>query len=293
MSRPKREYAAKRAATDIFQHTRYRTYFRSVYEELKREEKGFSIRSFQRSAGFSDRSNHFWQVINGTVRLSLTAADRYARALGLTKEEKGHLHAMIALEKAKTEEERERIIRAMIASSRFLSENRYLTAALLLFSDWKLPILWEVVALDTFREDPSWIAKNFFTGIAPAAVREGLDKLLAHGFISRDRQGKLRPERINLSDYVAAAREKNDELVTIRKAQTRNGMTKALEALDSQPFEKRLFYGMSFAVSKELYEEMKQRVIALQEELRLIAAKRPVRDAVYQLNVQFFAPFSS
>lgn len=281
----------RRPGIDIFQHTQYRQYFRLLYEELKRKEKGFSIRSIQRSAGFSDRSNHFWQVINGTVRLTLSAADRYARTLGLDGKERAYLRLMVELEQAKDESTRERIIRAMTNSSRFLSENRYQRAAFVLFSDWTLPILWEAVALDTFREDPAWIAENFFTDLPPAAVRERLDELLAHGFISRGRDGKLKQEQINLSDYLAAARETNAELITMRKAQLRNGMTKALEALDHQPFEERLFYSMSFPVSKDRYEEMKQRIIAFQDELRLIAAQGTGRDAVYQFNVQFFSPF--
>lgn len=278
---------------DIFQYTRYRHYFRVVYEDLKKREKAFSIRSFQRRAGFSDRSNHFWQILHGKALLNAAAADRYAHALGLDPEERAYLHLMVELEQAKDETAREKTIRAMTSSSRFLSENRYQAAAFVLFSDWLLPILWEAAALDTFREDPAWIAERFFTDISPATVRAALDKLLAHGFISRGNDGRLEQQQFNLTDYLAAARETNAEAITMRRAQLRKNMVAALEAMDRQPFDSRLFFSTAIPVSQELYDQMRQKVIALQEELRLIAAREPVRDAVYQLNIQFFAPFSS
>lgn len=282
----------KRTTIDIFQFMQYRQFFRAVYDDLKRKEKDFSFRSLQRKAGFSDRSNHFWQVLNGTVKLTTAAAERYAKALGLTAKEKEHLQNMLALEQANSEEEREAIIVRMLSSSSFLSGNRYQMAALALFSDWVLPILWEVVALDNFKEDPVWIAQNFFTDITPAEVTVALEKLLIHGFVSRDATGKLKQEQINLSDYLAASRETSAAIITMRKAQLRKTMVTALEAMDSQPFEKRLFYSSSIPVSKETYEEMKQRILSFQDDLRAISLKNPARDAVYQFNIQFYAPFS-
>lgn len=281
----------KKTNIDIFQYMQYRQYLQAVYNDLKREDKNFSFRSFQSQAGFSKNSNHFWQILNGSIVLTMAAAKKYASALGLTVKEKAHLFNMITLEQAKNEDERELVIMKMLSSSSFLSEKKYQAAALVMFSDWRLPILYYIVSLDTFREDPAWIAANFFSGITPAEVTTGLEKLLNHGFISRGEDGKLRQEQTSLDDYIAASHETSAAVVTMRKKQLRKTMIKAIDAMDNQPFDKRLFYSSSISVPKELYEEMKQKVISFHENIRAIASKKPERDAVYQLNVQFYCSF--
>jgi len=281
----------KRTTIDIFQFMQYRPFFRAVYDDLKRKDVRFSFRSLQVRAGFSGTSNHFWQILNGSIQLTVPAADRYAVALGLTAKEKAHLRNMLALEQAKSDEEKEAIIIEMLSSSRFLSDKKYQAAALVMFSDSLLPILFNAVSLDTFKEDPAWIAANYFNDISPAEIAAALQKLIDHGLLYRDEYGILRQAQINLTDYLSASRETSEAIKTMRRTQIRKTMTQALDAMDSQPFNERLFYSSSIPVSKELYEEMKERVIAFQEDLRAIALKGTTKDAVYQLNIQFYSPF--
>ena len=282
---------AKRTTVDVFQFLHYRPYFRAVYEELKQVEERFSFRSLQRRAGFSDRANHFWQVLNGSVRLTVEAADKYAGALGLSAAERNHLRGLVALEAAKSDAEREPIITRILSSSRFLSEKRYLTAMLVLYSDALLPVLLTAAELDTFRDDPAWLAARYFTTITPAEIAAGLKKLEDHGLLVRDETGRLRPAPINLSDYQAAARETGEAMRTMRRTQIRKAMFTAFDAMDHQPFGERVFYCSSFAVPEGCYEELKERVLSFQEDLKSIALKHGgPKDALYQCNLQFYAP---
>ncbi len=281
----------KRSTIDIFQYTSYRTYLRAVFEDMKRTEKAFSFRTLQQRAGFSNRSNHFWQVINGTTKLSPAAAEKYATALGLTAKEKKQLRAMVAFEQAKNAEERELAITKMISSSEFLSGKKYHTLALAMFSEWLLPTIYDAVTLDTFRDDPDWITNALFVDTPKSMVAEALQKLTESGFIIKDEKGKSKQEPFNLNEYLPASKDTSIVLSTLRKKMIKKIMLLSLNALYNQPFDQRLFYSHTIAVSKDLYEEMKQRVITLQEDIQAIAQKSKTKDSVYLLNVQFFKSF--
>ncbi len=279
----------KKSNVSIYDFVNYRTFLKTVFEDLKFNNPGVSYKSIQEKAGYSGKSNHLWQIIEGLTPINYSAIENYGRALLLNSREISYFKLLFEFEKAKTDDERDAIIQKMKKSKMFAKAHIHYVNFDDIYSKWYLTILWDIVSLDDFREDYEWIANKFFNKITPNEVKKGIKKLIVAGALFRDENGvlrqtsedalKLSSEKISITPFL---------LGLIRK-HIKEKLKLMPEAMEFQDFDKRLFYTSTIVLSKEEVKVLKDRIF---EFVREIENRKPLNDkkeVVYQFSLQFFS----
>ncbi len=276
-----------RLRISVYDYLDYQKFLKDSYEDLHAQDADFSHRVLQRKAGYSESSNHFWQVATGYAKLGQQAAQRYARAFGLDAKETQYFSLMAAMNQARTDVDRNAYLEQLKqAGGRKMQRNGKLLRYEF-YSDWMLPALRELVGLSDFREDPGWMALKLAPKITPRQARNGIDKLLDLGYLQRDETGALKPCEPFIGDW--EDRTDDDPLATLAIRNYHRRMIQlGSDALENHTQDKRLIIGTTMAVSRSqagkimefLREEMKQVE-------RIVLEDEPV-ETVCRLNIQYF-----
>lgn len=259
----------------------YRKFLADSFEELKARNPGFSHRSLARMAGYSS-SNFLMLVMQGKRNLSGAGIQRVAKALKLKKKEIEFFENLVRFNQSKTDAERN-LYYERIASNRKYAEARRLEKGQFeYYSSWYIPVIREMVLMDGFREDPSWIAEQLSPRITSREAKAALALLLDIGLISRDENGKL----VQTERHIASG----DDVVSLALTNFQREMIdRAAESIDHAPPELREVGSVTFAISKKKLSEAKKMIREFRSRLAgfLGEEERDV-DGVYQFNLQLF-----
>ncbi len=277
----------ERVDVSVYDFVNYRTFFRSVYEELKFRDAKFSYRTIQKLAGFSHNSNHFWQILEGRRPISETAAVKYGKVFGLNTRELKYLKLMVQFDLAKTDDEKNSVLDKMRRSRNFVRHQQHTMKTYEMFADWYLPILWDMVDLDAFKEDYKWISQHSFYDISPALAEKGIKKLLQLGFLDRDDNGKLKKSVDSVYTH-PTPNEKNPIVATAERNYLRKSMELSLGVIDRQPADRRLLIASTLLMSKEEVVILRQKLIDMVRTINAHSNKTG-KDRLYQLNLQYFS----
>jgi uncharacterized protein (TIGR02147 family) len=140
--------------------------------------------------------------IDSPSKLSMIAANRrvpapgfaaaICAALGLDTAQGEYAEALVALQRARTGDERQ-AAGERLGSLRQRDTTRELDArSFEMISQWHHLAILELSALPTFRADPSWIRRRFGGRIKTEDARQSLALLEAAGVLARDEDGLLR-----------------------------------------------------------------------------------------------------
>jgi len=266
---------------DVHTYLDYRKFLVDSFEELKAKHSGFSHRTFARMAGYSS-SNFLMLVMQGKRNLSGAGIQKVARALKLKKKETEFFENLVRFNQSKTDAERN-LHYERIASNRKYAEARRLEKGQFeYYSSWYIPVIREMVLMDDFREDPTWIAAQLSPKITSREAKAALALLLDIGLLSRDEDGKLVQSERHISS--------GDDVVSLALTNFQREMIdRAAESIDATPPELREVGSVTFAVSKKKLAEAKRMIREFRSRLAgyLGEEERDV-DAVYQFNLQLF-----
>lgn len=174
--------SAKPKLPEIYDYTDSRAYLRDWYDARKRSDRRFSYGAFAKKAELKGRA-YLRNVSMGFSNLSGETAGRFARGLGLTREETEYFKLLVDYTQAESPRERE----TRWGTLRFwLWEHfrRELTSEMDgLFERWPRALVLVLTRLRDFRADPRWISRRLQGRITPGEAREALGFLLRNGLL--------------------------------------------------------------------------------------------------------------
>ncbi len=265
---------------NIYTYLDYRTYLRDLYEARKQTKRGFSYRSFARTAGLSSE-NHLWQVINGRRKLSGATIIKFAKGFGLKKHETAYFEHLVHFNQAKTTEEKNHHYRKLASSKRYIEVRHLERDQFEYLSKWYYAVIRELVLLPDFCEEPAWIAARLAPVISEREAAEALELLFRLGLLGRDADGRV----VQTERHVTSGEEVASLAATNFHKQM---IDRAAAAVEGTRPEHRELSALTVAIPKAKIAQVKERIRQVRRELHEMMATDDGADVVYQLNLQFF-----
>ncbi len=262
---------------DLYSYLSYRDYLRDWYAARKAADKRFSHRLFARRAGVSSPSL-LNEVIHGRRNLTTRTLEGFVKALGLDEEGVDFFSALVQLDQASTDEERNEAFQQVESSRRFRSARRIEGAAFRYLSNWYYPAIRELALCDGFQADPDWVRKRLQPRITASQARKALEALFELGLL------------VETDDGVRAAEVSVATPHKVRGLAAHNYhaqmLERAADSIEGVPPDERHLLGVTVAIPEALIPELKRELNAMQERL-LHMCDDAVDDAerVYQLQL--------
>lgn len=265
---------------DLFAYLDYRAYLGDYYRAAKQHTRAFSYRYFSKKAGYAS-PNFLKLVIDGKRNLGPDSVPRFAKALGMSAEEKRFFGHLVAFDQAETPEERAEAYERVAGFARFRNARRIDASYIDYLSHWYYPAIREMSARPDFDEDPVWIATQLIPPITVDQAQRALDVLLDLGLLTRDEDGTLHRGDVawTTGHEVRAFAAGNYH---------RQMMERAGASIELVERKRRHLNAQTLCVSLETALDIKQRVIELCERTAALADDDDRPEVVYQLNIQFF-----
>lgn len=267
--------------TELFDYLDYREYLADVYEELKRTTRSFSYRYFSKKVGLGS-PNYLKLVIDGDRNLSLDMARRFAEAFKLNKQEVRFFVTLVAMNQAQTGTERTRHYEELCRIPRYRKTKTLQRQQYDYYSHWYCIAVRELVALDTFVEDPAWVAKTVRPAITEQEARFALDLLQSLKMVVRDDNGRLVQAESLVStgphlQSMGLRRFHHDML----------GIAAGVLDRHTDPAE-REFGGVTLRLSADQIGLLKRRMYEMRQEVLQLEGQGSGEEAVYHFAFQLF-----
>jgi len=270
---------AVKTSLSIFDYGDYHKFLFDWVEEQKARNKKFSFQYLADSAGFKSRS-FLHAVTSGKRDVSLPAAVKLSKFIGLGRREADFFELLVAFNNAKTLEEKNHFLEKLAKISKpnpkaFLSAQQYD-----LFNKWFIIPIWELVTFVDFGEDYKLLGQKLIPQVSPTEARYAVELLLNLGLIEKEGNLYVQKEsNLHTADEIYSQAIKNYQVSMLQMA---------IEALDRIKKENRNISTLTLGTNREGVEAVRERIHEFRAELSDIAAKYAPSDRVYQVNIQFF-----
>ncbi|MBN1128087.1 MAG: TIGR02147 family protein [Chitinispirillaceae bacterium] len=268
----------------IVEYTDYRKFLRDYYLDRKKNIRNFSYKLIADGAGLSSAS-FVRMVIEGEKNLTRESAAGFARALRLKKKEAEYFEYIVFFSQAKDLRTKELYLKKIDGFRKRNKPDLLLPREYDYLRNWLHAVVREAVEIPSFNGKPEKIAAGFFFRVNPDDVQKSIDFLLASGFLTKDKQGKLAKVAKTISTVNIP---RNDELVLIAKKYHLRMLEMAGKALLELPREQRSVTNTTLSLSENSYEAALKRIETMRYELLELAASDSAADRVCQLNVNLF-----
>jgi uncharacterized protein (TIGR02147 family) len=179
---------------EIYGYHDHLEFLRDWLAYRKASQPGFSMRSLAREAGLSP--GYLPLVLAGKRVLSHKSLTKLGPHLGLSKNERSYLEALVILGTSDSQQTRLEALEKMKrfgayqrSNPRELETYRYLT-------HWYYVAIREMALLPDFEPTPEWIQPRLRETVSAGEIQAALDFLLANGFLSKAADGRFSiPER--------------------------------------------------------------------------------------------------
>ena len=267
-------------APSIYQYLNYRSYVADWFEAKRQSDPTFSRRSFSRLVGNSE-PGLLTQIVNGR-RIRPKLVRPVSRALGLSRREADFFQALVQLDQASSDEDRNHAWKRISSTPAFREARPLDAASFRYLSRWWYPVVKELAQRRDFRPDPAWIARRLRPSITEAQARDALETLTRLGLLVVDDDGSTAP-----ADAVVATPH---EVQGLAVHNYHKGMLeRASEAIDRFEPEHRHFLASTASISHAALPELKEAMNAFQEQIAEICARyEGDADEVVQINLHLF-----
>jgi uncharacterized protein (TIGR02147 family) len=267
---------------DVFAYLDYRTFLRDWFDARKAANPRFSHRLFARLAGHRSPSQ-LLLVIQGKRNLTAESTDAYCRAMGLGLADAAFFRALVHLDQAKTNAERNDAWQQISASRRFLRARSIEGRGFEALSTWYMPAVRELAQRPDFRPDPAWIARAVRPRIKPSEAKRALTVLLELGLLVRD------GDDVVVGDATYATPH---EVAGLAVHNYHRGMLeRAIDSIDGSEPEERHLCAVTAAVPESLLPRLKEELDRVQERLLDLcdgALEAAAGERVVQLSLAMF-----
>lgn len=171
----------------VYEYTDYRQYLRDYYENQKRSAPGFSYRSFASMANLAS-PNYLKLVIDGDRRVTDRNLPAFVRGLKLNKTEADYFKNLVMYQESRDIDAKQSFLtealRIRVRQSMHPHEIDHARVEIL--KSWHHWVIREMVLLDDFNDDPTWIASRLKNKITPKQASESLELLKRLKFIVQE-----------------------------------------------------------------------------------------------------------
>ena len=267
---------------NIFKYSNYREFLKAFYTAEKEVNEKFSYRYFAQKAGFTS-SNFLYLIITGKRNLSKDFIPKFSKALGLNKKEQQYFETLVSFNQAKTPEAKRYYMELLNLFSKdktgkILKEEEYEY-----FSNWYYPVIREMVLLPHFEKNPKWIKKQLNNHVTIKQVNDALDTLMRLGLIKRDDTGRM----VQADTHLIT---EDDVMHTAAYSFHQQVLSLAKHVLANTPGDKREISGITMALSKKQFQEIRRKVRDFEDHILKYLTDNPdVPNSVFQCNIQLFS----
>lgn len=174
---------------DVFHYAQYRRFIEDWYAAVRPDRPQLSHRALAKRLGSSDPSL-FVHLIAGKRSLAGVRVEPWVELLELEGDAADYFRALVAFEDAPDQDSATRAW-ARLAEIRARRTDLLGQETFDLFSAWYVAVVRELVALPSFREDPSWIAAKLDPPVTVDQAAKALEIALRIGLLGRDASGRL------------------------------------------------------------------------------------------------------
>lgn len=177
---------------DLFDYIDYRAFLSDWFEARKRLGR-YSYAAFAEAGGCSKAA--LANVIQGNRTPRSTTLDAFARAIGLSPQERNYLGVLVELDAAPGPRRRREVMEYLLGNERFgqvrIADREPRSDIERYLEHWWILAVRELVSMPGFREDPVWIAETLYPRITPDQASYALGVLQSLDFVRRDTEGRL------------------------------------------------------------------------------------------------------
>lgn len=259
--------------------TGYRKVIIAELNKKKERNAKYSLRAFARDLKVEPAL--IARVLNGTRNLSMLSAKKIAHQLFSNSSLRAHFLSLVEMEitegaKASPAQiaEKVKVIDALQAEA-FQIEKPVMEQLV----SWVYFAILDLLTLKEAPQTPADIGR--YLDVEAATVQKAIKVLLAQGLVIETPKG--------LQKKTAMMFAPNGIPSEVGRAYHRQMIARGVEALETQPIDRRYFYGETIAIKQELYGQLKEitdEYFAKVSELAQISEGQA--DRLYQVNVQVY-----
>lgn len=260
------------------QYTSYLDLLNDEFKIRQQANRSYSLRAFARDLGMS--APRLSQIMNKKQGLSVVSAEKIAQKLKLSSSRKKWFCHSVGELHSRSEKERKEFKKKIISYKE--EAKAYSEINLEYFkviSDWYHFAILELTYLESFKNDPIWMAKML--DISTTEVIEALARLKRLG-LAEERDGKL----IDTFTSVVTPSDVSSEYLKKFNSQL---IEKSLNAMREQEVERREYSSNLVALDKSMIPALKQKIRDFRRELMFEAYQSKNKNAVYCLGIQLFS----
>jgi uncharacterized protein (TIGR02147 family) len=275
---------------DISQYMDYRKYLADFYifrrEQTKNDLRPYSYQMFSAAANIKS-PQYLRLIIEGKRNLSVDMVAKFAKALGLSKEQTEELKVLVNYTQSTDPSQRNRYLKELmeIRVSQKIKSGEIDSKAWEKVPSWVTWILYSMADQQGVTFDLPQLKKLLGEKATGDEIQEALKKLLESGQLIRDEQTgqikKARPVMENADHIpVALVRKLQAELLYL-----------GMESLFQDDPTEREFGTVTMALTEKEFEEIKFKLRQMRKQLtkdNLISREQSAGDRIYQLNIQLF-----
>jgi uncharacterized protein (TIGR02147 family) len=266
-------------SSNIYNFTDYREFLKDRYRQLKINDPLFSFRHFSKSAGFGS-PNYLKLVMDGKRNLSAEAIAKFAKGLRLDNHESEYFRYMVDSNQCENTGKK-KVFEAKLLYLRELFKVKTLIPELYdYYHEWYHAAIREMISKGGVKNDPGAIAQALTPAITDAEAAASIELLMKLKFVGKTTDGHL------VANETAEVDSTTDALA--QKIHHEQMAELATQSLYTQSAETQDFESLTLSLPLDKVIELRSKI---QELVRAVAANasHSPSDAVYQLNVQFFA----
>jgi uncharacterized protein (TIGR02147 family) len=251
----------------------YRLILKDEFAIRCKEAARYSMRSFAKDINLSP--SRLSEIFSGQHGLSRASAIKVAKGLGYSEEEQTYFCDLVESRHGRSEARRAEAKQRLQSTRQDSQLQQRKIDTFKILSDWYHMAIIELVKLDGFESDKTWIANKLELSVPE--VEMAIERLVRLDLlVKKDGQLSLGQKDIWEIQSINATRNAHRQL-----------MEKAKEALLLQAAE-RNFTSSYIAIPKEAIPEVQAKINELVEEILNVSVESNAPDSLYCLNTQFF-----
>ncbi len=256
-------------------------YLERIYQHVKSQCESYSYIQFAYDLGFSG-TNVIHQVIRGYRKLTLKSAKKISTALELKGTQKKFFETLVEYRNEVASVKRDEIFSRLVELKMEVLESVNDQRWLRFFSMWYYQIVLEILALDEFQNDLSWIAAQVNPPIKEKQVEESIELLINLGLIEFDAETNRYK---HLKPTISSGHEVSG-IGFIRYHQKMIELAK--ESITRVKSDKRDISSVTFSCDQEALTDLKSMIHTFNETVQARLETVDKKSNVFQLNIQLF-----
>lgn len=259
----------------------YRAWLDAWLTWKKRVAPRFSHRAFARRMGQKSPSVGA-DLVAGRRNLTDALLAPLAKATGLDADGRRYLALLVALDRARTADERAEAWERIARHRRFRAARKIEADGMRYVSDWVCPAIRELAQRADFQPDPAWVARTLVPPVTEARARTALSTLFDLGMLQEGAAGRVEPAE-------GAVVTPPEVRGIAARAFHRGIFALAQEGLERFSAPERHYTGITVCIPVALVPEIKRDIQSFAEQMleRCDGAGGPA-ERVYQIHVAAF-----